>query len=77
MVLVDPPVEVDGQVFDTRAEEHIADPRQRQSRVIARCVGIDAVGGELGEAVVEFRRDVVAVGVVIGKELRSLGVLLG
>ena len=74
---VDPPVEVDVEVFDAGAEGHVGDAAERKPEVIAERMGGDALPGERGKAGVDCRREVVAVGVVVGGERGGFGVLRG
>ena len=64
--------------FSTRGRKpHIEHAAEGQPEVVAQRVGRDALRGELGEAGVEGRRELVAVVVVGGEEAGGLVVLGG
>jgi len=56
-----PPVKVDIQVFNPRAQPHVGQAAQRQPQVVAQGVGVDAPFGEPGKSLVHIGKNVAGV----------------
>ena len=74
---IDPPVEIDGQVFHARPQPHIGHAAQRQPQIIAQRMRRDTLLGQVLESRIDLRRKAPALTVVVGGQRGGLGILRG
>jgi len=74
-MLVDPPVEVYGQVFHAGAETHIGQAAEGQPDIGPERMGGDALGCQLFKAGIYFGGELEAVVVVVAGERGGLSIL--